>query len=40
MDCHSFTRRNYCDPDFKTPEEYEKERWQDLVSNKAAVEVQ
>lgn len=28
LDCHSFTLRTYSDPDFKTPEEYEKERWQ------------
>lgn len=28
LDCHSFSYRSYCDPDFKTPEEYEKERWQ------------
>lgn len=28
LECHSFTKRTYCDPDFKTPEEYEKERWQ------------
>lgn len=28
LDCHSFTLRTYADPDFKTPEEYEKERWQ------------
>ena len=31
LDCHSFSFRSYCDPDFKTPEEYEKERWQQLV---------
>ena len=26
LDCHMFSRRQYTDPDFKTPEEYEKER--------------
>jgi len=31
MDCHMFSRRQYCDPDFKTPEDYEKERWAGLV---------
>lgn len=28
LECHSFSFRSYCDPDFKTPEDYEKERWQ------------
>lgn len=28
LDCHSFSFRSYRDPDFKTPEEYEKDRWQ------------
>jgi hypothetical protein len=28
LDCHSFSFRSYCDPDFKTPEDAEKERWQ------------
>ena len=31
MDCHSFTWRDYADPDFKTPEEYERERWEQLM---------
>jgi hypothetical protein len=31
LDCHMFTRRTYCDPDFKTPEDYEKERWEAMV---------
>jgi hypothetical protein len=32
LDCHMFTRRQYCDPDFKTPEDYEKERWETLAA--------
>eukprot|EP00210_Caulerpa_lentillifera_P005308 g5071.t1 len=31
LDCHHFSWRSYKDPDFKTPEEYEKEKWTDLV---------
>ena len=31
LDCHMFSRRTYRDPDFKTPEDYEKERWEALV---------
>jgi hypothetical protein len=34
LDCHSFSFRSYCDPDFKTPEDVEKERWQ--VRSRAA----
>jgi len=30
--CHSFSWRSYCDPDFKTPEEYEKARWEELLA--------
>jgi hypothetical protein len=36
LDCHAFTRRTYCDPDFKTPEEAEKERWTELTGAQAA----
>eukprot|EP00887_Chlorella_sp_A99_P003648 scaffold7.g3648.t1 len=35
LDCHMFSFRSYCDPDFKTPEDYEKERWQTLVAEEA-----
>ena len=38
LDCHMFTRRWYSDPDFKTPEEYEKERWETLVRGENAPE--
>jgi hypothetical protein len=31
LDCHMFSWRDYSDPDYKTPEEYEKDRW--TVSN-------
>lgn len=34
LSCHAFSRRAYRDPDFKTPEEHEKERWEGLVGNK------
>jgi hypothetical protein len=34
LDCHGYSWREYCDPDFKTPEDYEKERWTALVSGK------
>ena len=37
MDCHSFTWREYCDPDFKTPEQYEKEKWEQLMKDEQAV---
>lgn len=33
LDCHHFSWRAYCDPDFLTPEEYEKKRWQNLVAS-------
>ncbi|WIA11099.1 hypothetical protein OEZ85_011244 [Tetradesmus obliquus] len=32
LDCHRFSWRGYRDPDFKTPEQYEKERWGALVA--------
>ncbi|KAG7674457.1 hypothetical protein Ndes2526B_g05186 [Nannochloris sp. 'desiccata'] len=38
LDCHQFSKRSYCDPDFKTPEEYEKERWTEMVSKAATKE--
>ena len=38
LDCHMFSRRQYCDPDFKTPEEYEKERWEGLAGGKTTVQ--
>lgn len=31
LDCLSFSWRSYCDPDFLTPEEYEKKHWQSLA---------
>ena len=36
LDCHHFSWRSYCDPDFKTPEDYEKERWESFVKAGAA----
>eukprot|EP00879_Flechtneria_rotunda_P003561 GHRR01003795.1.p1 GENE.GHRR01003795.1~~GHRR01003795.1.p1 ORF type:complete len:147 (+),score=35.71 GHRR01003795.1:251-691(+) len=32
LDCHKFSWRFYRDPDFKTPNQYEKERWTELVA--------
>lgn len=32
LDCHSFSWRSYKDPDFATPEEHEKRRWQTLAA--------
>ncbi|KAG2496286.1 hypothetical protein HYH03_005519 [Edaphochlamys debaryana] len=29
--CHSFSWRSYRDPDFKTPEQYEKELWEGIA---------
>ncbi|KAI3434679.1 hypothetical protein D9Q98_002743 [Chlorella vulgaris] len=39
LDCHSFSFRSYCDPDFKTPEDVEKERWQALVKGDTSMPV-
>jgi hypothetical protein len=35
LDCHKFSWRAYRDPDFKTPEQYEKEHWTELVAKMA-----
>jgi hypothetical protein len=35
LDCLQFSHRAYRDPDFQTPEEFEKERWQRLVAEQA-----
>ncbi|KAK2079746.1 hypothetical protein QBZ16_002141 [Prototheca wickerhamii] len=39
LDCHSFSKRSYSDPDFKTPEEYDKDRWQELVASNAGTAI-
>ncbi|MEW5305328.1 MAG: hypothetical protein WDW38_005631 [Sanguina aurantia] len=31
LGCHKFSWRSYCDPDFQTPEEYEKQHWEGLT---------
>lgn len=36
LDCHMFSWRSYSDPDFLTPEEYDKIRWENMVNDKAA----
>lgn len=36
LDCHSFSWRAYRDPDFMTPEDYEKEYWNTLVESQKA----
>lgn len=35
LDCHMYSWRSYSDPDFKMPEEYEKDRWQTMISLQA-----
>lgn len=35
--CQRFSWRSYRDPDFKTPEQYEAERWAELLGRKLAV---
>merc|ERR1711879_404631 len=30
LDCHCFSWRSYCDPDFLLPEDYEKLKWEQL----------
>ena len=37
LDCFSFSWRSYRDPDFKTPEDYERERWEAIVAGKEVV---
>ncbi|GIL82954.1 hypothetical protein Vretifemale_11645, partial [Volvox reticuliferus] len=32
MACHRFSWRSYRDPDFKTPEQYEKELWEGVAA--------
>lgn len=32
MDCHTFSWRSYKDPDFKTPEEFERDRWEAIIA--------
>eukprot|EP01024_Parvocaulis_polyphysoides_P016280 TRINITY_DN17226_c0_g1_i1.p1 TRINITY_DN17226_c0_g1~~TRINITY_DN17226_c0_g1_i1.p1 ORF type:complete len:147 (-),score=20.80 TRINITY_DN17226_c0_g1_i1:113-520(-) len=32
LDCHKFSYRSYKDPDFETPEEYEKRRWEESLA--------
>ncbi|PNW81318.1 hypothetical protein CHLRE_07g350926v5 [Chlamydomonas reinhardtii] len=32
MACHAFSFRSYADPDFKTPEQYEKELWEEMAA--------
>lgn len=35
LDCHKFSWRDYRDPDFMTPEDFEKQRWEALVKQAA-----
>ena len=37
MECHMFTWRSYKDPDFLTPEEYEKQRWEKMAAENKAM---
>ena len=36
VDCHMWSWRSYADPDFLTPEEYDKLRWEKMVAEHAA----
>merc|ERR1712137_379923 len=36
LDCYSFSWRSYKDPEFSTPQEYEKERWHKMIKNTQA----
>ena len=36
LDCMQYSFRGYRDPDFQTPEEFEKARWTALVAEQAA----
>ena len=31
MDCYMFSWRSYSDPDFKTPEDFQKQLWEEMV---------
>lgn len=35
MDCYAFSWRSYSDPDFKTPEDYEREKWEAMMGIEA-----
>lgn len=35
LDCHQFSWRDYRDPDFMTPEDFEKQRWEALIKQQA-----
>mmetsp|Transcript_39967 Transcript_39967/g.55557 ORF Transcript_39967/g.55557 Transcript_39967/m.55557 type:complete len:154 (+) Transcript_39967:170-631(+) len=35
LDCHMFSWRSYCDPDFLMPEEYEKLKWAKMLEEQA-----
>lgn len=37
LKCHRFSWRAYQDPDFLTPEEVEKRRWEQMAAQKKAV---
>ena len=37
LDCLQFSHRAYRDPDFKTPEQHDKEHWTALVAEQAAL---
>ncbi len=35
LDCHAFSWRSYSNPDFMTPEQYQKQYWQQQAKTKA-----
>jgi len=32
LDCHNFSWRAYRDPDFKTPEDYARDKWESMMT--------
>ena len=37
LDCHHFSWRSYKDPDFKTPEEFERDRWDAIIAGQTSI---
>merc|ERR1712017_52476 len=40
LDCHNFSWRSYQDPEFTTPSQHEKERWNEMLSANKALGVE
>jgi len=39
LDCHMWSWRSYRDPDFMMPEDYEKEKWNSMITEQKAKEL-